>query len=261
MILLNSAKLAVLGTVGLSAIGFLGVANPADAATVVAGSDYLSSPAGLSFYDFPGIGIVNFQGLPIGPGDTDTIIKRQDCVFSGSSCHTDIEMTDLSLVSTEAINIGGSFFDIFVSLTPQTTSNGKMWINDDGTFSSELNVLFDVSFAPQGSGIGSASCILQNCSFADILTASGQWGSQPPAGAVIVKGLVGNQDANLHTNLSLGDSDFFLAGIVDHDHKTFAGKHRVVVAKTPEPSTALATIFVGLGAMFGLRRNRKSQKD
>ena len=77
MNLLNSAKLAVLGTVGLSAIGFLGVANPADAATVVAGSDYLSSPAGLSFYDFPGIGIVNFQGLPIGPGDTDTIIKRQ----------------------------------------------------------------------------------------------------------------------------------------------------------------------------------------
>ena len=41
------------------------------------GSDYLQTQPGTSFNFGAGIGVVNFTGLPIGPGLTDTIVQRQ----------------------------------------------------------------------------------------------------------------------------------------------------------------------------------------
>ncbi len=43
--------------------------------TVLHGSDYLATEEG-TFFMFPGIGRVDFEGLPFGPGDTDTIVKE-----------------------------------------------------------------------------------------------------------------------------------------------------------------------------------------
>ena len=45
---------------------------------VMAGSDYFQTLPG-TYFDFGGpIGVVEFEGLPIGPGNTDTIVQRQE---------------------------------------------------------------------------------------------------------------------------------------------------------------------------------------
>jgi hypothetical protein len=88
MNLLNSAKLAVLGTVGLSAIGFLGVAKPAEAASVRLGSDYFQTQGGTFFNFGPDIGNINFTSNPLGTfqgndvGQADTIVERNGVIPS-----------------------------------------------------------------------------------------------------------------------------------------------------------------------------------
>ncbi|BBH42050.1 hypothetical protein myaer102_46890 [Microcystis viridis NIES-102] len=93
----------------------------------------------------------------------------------------------------------------------------------------------------------------------DQLTASGSWGSTPPPGAVIVKGPVGDQTANLHTNLGADQMDFFLIGDVEHNHRDYAANHTVRQAKVPEPSTVLGLIAVGLSSIVGFK-GKKEQK-
>ncbi len=281
MNLLNSAKLAVLGTVGLSAIGFLGMPGSANAASIGRGSDYLQTPTGFSFFNFPGIGAVNLQGLPVGPGNTDTIIQRKaDCILPGvgSSCTIPIELTLLSMESVNPVNIGGSFFDVDVSLTPATQSTGTMTINHDfpdnntpapeGTFTSDFTVFFDALFTPIGGGAGfTISDSIR------LINNGAEWSHEPPPGTLLVTAPVGNQLANCHANggplCAVGELRDFFPAMASHGKP--GGNHTTVITAcppgkrcvipVPEPSTAAATIFVGLGAMFGLRRNRKSQKD
>ena len=56
------------------------------AGTVVLGSDYFHTSTA-SVFDFgPGIGLVNFMGNPVGPGNTDTIVQRQaDATINGGA--------------------------------------------------------------------------------------------------------------------------------------------------------------------------------
>ena len=114
-------RLALLGCVALLvAVVTWGCVAKADAASVLLGSDYLTTLPG-TFFDFPGIGVVPLEGRPIGPGNTDTIVQRQEDANlpgMGSSDTIPIEMVALSLQSTAPVNIGGSFFDVFVELTP-----------------------------------------------------------------------------------------------------------------------------------------------
>jgi hypothetical protein len=86
--------------------------------TVALGSDYFQSQAGTQFNFGGPIGLVNFMGLPIGPGNTDTLVQRQaDATINGSAIP--LQMTALSLESLAPVNVGGSFFDAFVT-TPLT---------------------------------------------------------------------------------------------------------------------------------------------
>ncbi len=144
-----------------------------------------------------------------------------------------------------------------------------MTINENNTFSSILNLDWQVLASLAGSGPGSAVCLSEiagltefdsDCSLvsADQLTANGTWGPTPAPDTVIVTGPRGDQAANLHTGLIAGESDFFLVGNVEHNHRDFAAKHTVRQARipVPEPSTFLGSLL-GLGAMLKLRRKVK----
>ena len=95
-------------TTGTLAALLLAVCFPVSALTIMAGSDYLQTASG-TFMNFdafgppvPGLGIVDFKGDPIGPGDTDTIVRRlDDAVLPslGSSDTIDTELVALSLIS------------------------------------------------------------------------------------------------------------------------------------------------------------------
>src|SRR5438132_8409563 len=126
--------------------------------SVALGSEYFAIQPGTHFNFFGGIGDVNFLGLPIGPFNTDTIIQRRivDAVLGGSAIP--IQMVALSLKSAAPVNVGGSFFDVFVTLDPANLANdtGIMSIvgntTTGGTFSSALNVFFQAHFAPVAVG-------------------------------------------------------------------------------------------------------------
>jgi hypothetical protein len=154
---------------------------------VALGTDYFQTQPG-TFFNFGGtIGTVNFLGLPIRPGNTDTIVRRMaDAPIGGPSIP--IQIVALSLKSTAPVNIGGSFFDVFVTLDPANLQNdtGAMTVTGSlggGTFSSTLNVFFDAHFQP-----------LVGNSFFDVFTSislsnsGAQWVPTPAVGALIVAG-------------------------------------------------------------------------
>jgi hypothetical protein len=182
---------------------------------VALGSDYFATQGG-TFFDFgPGIGPVPFMGLPIGPGNTDTIVQRQaDAAIGGAAIP--IQITALSLKSVAPVNVGGSFFDVFVTLDPAHLANdtGTMSIMGTlagGTFTSSLNVFFDAHFQPVGAG--SPFDVFSNVTLAN---AGATWGPTPPPGIVIVNGpddnTAADQNANMHSGRGTGEVDFFLVG-------------------------------------------------
>ena len=177
----NATRLAVLG---LGAVTFFGMAEGANAGNIVAGSDYLYTPSGSTYLDFPSIGRVQFQGTPINPitGLTDTIVQRKEsAIFDTNGDNIldvqeappiPIQMTDLSLASIGPVKIGVSpneyKYNLFARTNPDPLipSTGTMTIThngevgqpfDDsgesqGTFSSILDVNFIVSFTPIDGG-------------------------------------------------------------------------------------------------------------
>ena len=189
--------------------------------SVALGSEYFASQPGTHFNFFGGIGDVNFLGLPIGPFNTDTIIQRRivDAVLGGPAIP--IQIVGFSLKSAAPVNVGGTFFDVFVTLDPAQLSNdtGTMSIAGNptagGTFSSALNVFFQAHFAPTGAG--AAFDVFNQVN----LTSSGTaWGPTPPVGAAIVNGpddgTAADQLANKHSGLictfptGACEADFFL---------------------------------------------------
>jgi len=179
---------------------------------VLLGSDYLQTQAGTDFNFGGSIGVVNFSGLPIGPGLTDTIVQRQQDAFvapGGTAAPIPIQLVALSLESTAPVNVGGSFFDVFVTLAPSTASTGTMTISANaaatgGTFNSTLDVFFDATFVPVTSG--TTFVVPGN----DIFSNTGSsWSSTITAGTVVVAGPVGDQNANQHSPLGAGQVDFY----------------------------------------------------
>jgi hypothetical protein len=140
------------------------------AGTVALGWDYLQTVPVTSF-DFTvlsggAVGVVNFMGNPVGPGNTDTIIQRlADATINAGSAPTGltaaqiallpnaipIQITELSLESTAPVDIAGSFFDVFVTLDPTNLANDKGTMSiygstAGGTFDSQFDVFFEVQF-------------------------------------------------------------------------------------------------------------------
>ena len=237
--------------------------------SVALGSDYFATQPGTHFNFGGGIGDVNLLGLPIGPFNTDTIIQRRaDAVLGGAAIP--IQMVALSLKSAAPVNVGGSFFDVFITLDPANLANdtGTMSIAGNttagGTFSSALNVFFQAHFAPTGAG--SAFDVFNQVN----LTSSGTaWGPTAPAGAVIVNGpddgTTPDQQANKHSGLictvvtGACEVDFFLptsGTSLTESTSTGNEAHIVRVAVTPEPGTMLllGSALLALSLKLKLRR-------
>ncbi|NES74270.1 MAG: hypothetical protein F6K24_58325, partial [Okeania sp. SIO2D1] len=263
---------SLIGAVGLSAsaMAFLGVPEVAKAADIWRGSDYLHTimPTSLDFQGAGGVGVVDFKSLPIGPGNTDTIVQRQeDCIFGGlgGSCTIPIEMVELSLMSVAPVEVNNIFYDVFVTEGPNST--GTMTINHEfpdngtpepeGTFTSILNVFFEAKFVDVNDPNNMFSVFSEDIfGGPKVFEAFGEWSHEPVPGSVIVQGAPGtvvgdntaDQDANCHSQgpgcLVGQDSegnpvgDFFIVGQVIHETPQ-GDTHTVDPAKTPEPSTVM----------------------
>jgi hypothetical protein len=241
---------------GVACIGLLGLAlpGPARADTVVLGSDYLETEPGTQF-NLGSLGIVPFIGNPIGPGSTDTIVQRKaDATIGGGSIP--IQIVALSLRSVNPVNIGGFLYRLDARLDPANLNNdtGTMTISGTGaggTFSSNLTVFGEVDFTPLNGGGPIPAAFTQK-----IFSSTANWTSTHAANAVLVTGSVGNQTANLHTNLAAGQHDFFpISPIVEMftDGSMHIVDPAVVV---PEPSSLVLLLAAGLTGAIGWGRRR-----
>ena len=232
--------------------------------TAALGSDYFATLAGTHFNFGGGIGNVNLIGLPVGPFNTDTIIQRKaDATLGGSAIP--IQMVALSLKSTAPVNVGGSFFDVFMTLDPANLANdtGTMSITGDttsgGSFSSALNIFFQAHFQPVSTG--SAFDVFNQ---ANVTSGGNSWGPIPGSAFVIVNGpddgTASDQQANKHSGLICSaptgacEVDFFAPNVT---RATSTGNFSLVeTAAVPEPTTLVLLMFAA--ANWFLRRGRNA---
>jgi hypothetical protein len=239
---------------------------------IALGTDYFQTGPGTVF-NFNGTSVA-LTGNPIGPGNTDTIVQRTEDGVFGSTIP--LKLVALSLKSTAPVNIGGSFFDVFVDLDPGVQSTGSMVVNGNlsgGTFNSFFDVFFDVFVRPAGSNLpltmvaGPTPLILGQT--------GAQWSPTAPAGAVIVTGrdcdptitaegcipsaLAADQNANMHTGLARDEVDFFATGSLRQCSPNGSDCDAVGVAGVPEPASV---ILLGFGLLlpgigFAIRKKWK----
>ena len=243
--------------VGLLALSCALLASPARGDLVLLGSDYLQTVQPTFFVP---LGPANpLMGVPIGPGNTDTIVRRHaNCALSlstiGSQCTIPIEMVALQLVSVQPIGVR-------VRESPSLTSSGQMQISSDGsgnggTFNSFFDVFFELSlddgntWQPQGP--------------LHLNSVNTGWTTTEPL--LLVDGLVGDPLANRHTNKGIDCPsgmrcvDFYLVGDVTEQH--LDGSTHTARNAVPEPAglplvgLALALMAVGTGRRAGRQPGR-----
>lgn len=238
--------------------------------SVAQGTDYFVTGPGtlINFNGAFGFGTINFQGVPVGPGPTDTIIQRLgDAVIGGASIP--IQMTALSLESTGPVSNGTGLYNVFLTLDPGNLANdtGSASISGNttgGTFISSLNVFFELSFAPLG-----ASPAMGPVFSHTFLHGGGTWQPTPPPGAMIVPGVDDggptDQPANLHSRLQPCsrtanglpcEVDFFVNGNMVNRDDSGAVADVARSAPTPEPATLGLAGLALLGVVVSAKRRR-----
>ena len=244
-------------------------AQPAQADLVLQGSDYYQTVQPTAFAL---TGLLNpLTGVPVGPGLTDTIVRRMgDCSLSlssaGSSCNVAIEMVAMSLMS-----IANPMMRLRES--PTLTSSGTMTMISDGsgtggTFNSFFDIFTELSL-DEGQTWVPVLLPIQMISF------NKDWSTQPPL-LMFVDGGVNDPNANRHTDkgtaacpvFGLGQCvDFYRGstasisgtGGTREDSALDGSLHSFQAAQLPEPGS-LALALGALGAVVGwtVRQRRRA---
>ena len=213
---------------------------------VALGTDYYATQSGSHINFGPGIGDVQFKGLPI-VGTADTVIKRlRDAIVSpgGTAAPIPVQLVGLSLQSTAPVQVGTTFYNVFVELDPDHTAEdiGHMIISENaggtgGTFHFGLTLFYEADFVPVSGGTGGFS-VFNQLTFRQSGTT---WSSTPPGGIMIVPGpddgSSADELANLHTGLDPNEEDFFPLGVFDECVTGTGGcnsaNHRIALAPMP----------------------------
>ena len=204
--------------------------------------------------DLGALGLTELEGVPIGPGNTDTIVERLqgiDPFNVGDTATIQIELVALSLRSVAPVDIAGDLFDIFVvELPPLPVPIGTMTVRHDvadgGTFDASLPVNALLTFTQVGNPL-----ITFNQGFFDVfLTLDGAWSHTASLGDV--------------HNALFPAGDFFAAVLPGTggtptiiDERALLNLHRVTPS-TPEPSS-LMLFAAGLLAVLGYGWRRRKQ--
>lgn len=219
---------------------------------IVLGSDYFQTTS--AFLEEPGSIGGEYSGNPIlGIGNADMIVQRQsNCELdlgSESYCSVNIEVVGLSLVNNANP-------DIIVRESLTSASTGSMLIASDGSgnggsFSSEFKVFFDIS-------TDNGETWMLDASTKRFLISDSKWMTDKPPGITFaLDGLVGDQDANVHTNLAAGtEFDFYLDGPARH-YAEDGSIHNVTAVPIPAAVWLFGSSLLGLlGLLKASNRSR-----
>jgi len=226
--------------------------------TVNSGYDLFASGPGTSFdplgplVGVP-IGTFDFGSGPVSVGDADTIVHRLDPVTVaavGDTGTTRLEMLALQLMTATPVNFGGFGLDnYFITLQSAPPSTGSMAITftslDGGTFTSSLNVLFDIR-----KGGLTGNIVFSNTDPLLLTNPGAAWDRDPPLGAVLINGI------NRFLNGTDNGTDFWPLPFTETEP---GAVHPVRPAMVPEPgSWLLGTTAVVIGLGYSRWRRRGS---
>jgi hypothetical protein len=232
--------------VALCAIALISqaVSSAAEFEGIQQGADWLVTQTG-TFFVIGGVN-VPLMGVP-DPlfNGADTIIQRLSDLnvpdVAGSTATTNLHMLELQLQSTAPVNIGGSFFDVFVNLNPAIPTTGTLTLTQtvsgegipEGTFTSFFDVFFTLTFKQGGVTVPCPiGATAPNCNLELTLTGSGQWTDDVPG--------------------------VWLVGSVTESHPG-SGVHMArQIPTAPEPASGLvfATGLAGVVALVNRKRRR-----
>jgi hypothetical protein len=266
------------------ALALLAASIPALAQPIVlnAGDDALATPGGgqtqldLSGYpikdvfDAPvdGSTLVTLKGDPFNSerlGEADAIVLRpKDIVFQDATASGPLRLTALSLVSEAPVSIGGTAYDLRVSLSDFASEvpDGKVTLNlvngDGGTFDSEFLVRPKLTFSKSGSVAAVIDCGVVQCGDGDLSmkATNGSWvrsggpGGFNPASFNITglpAGLEIDADHDGRTDYkTVGSSNFFVGitasapsfKVISTNKVAMQDIHIIIIATNPKNNTA-----------------------
>jgi len=230
-----------------------GAGNMALATSIDPGFDLFRTVTPGTVVNLGVLGLVELEGLPIGPGNTDTIVERLGGIdpFNVTDLNVliDIQLVELSLQSVDPVDIGGTDFDLVVTELPSAI--GQMFVShevaDGGTFDASLPVEALLTFTEVGNPL-----VFFTDVFSLVFESSNVHWSHTPS------------PSDTH-NATFPAGDFY-AGVWPgtggmpeiFDEVFLLNKHRVTPS-TPEPSSLLLFAVGLLGALgYGWRKRKQA---